>query len=322
MKTNNTDPETRRIIQDIRSAYIPTKAYELLNECFDQLLEQRRADQDDGIISEHLGIALVGGSGAGKSKAVQELRRRYHNRLVCDPQNGINEMIGFKVPSPATLKFVGTQALHAAGYPLSREKSAADIWGLVKTQFELQQTLFLHLDEAQDLTQHQTDKERQAIVNTLKSLMENSRWPVGLLLTGTNGLKSIIKQDKQFKRRLCLIEIERLSPFTGQDEVLALVARYCKRAKVQCDEDVQIKEFAARLMHAADYEFGMLAQAIVEALTRLLRLEGPSARLSRRHFAEVYFLRNSVSPGLNPYLAEDFIRINPQQCFDDECDDE
>ncbi|OLS48907.1 hypothetical protein BV379_11865 [Rhodovulum sulfidophilum] len=96
------------------------------------------------------------------------------------------------------------------------------------------------------------------------------------------------------------------------------MARYCDRAKVQRDDDVREAEFASRLMHAADYEFGLLAQFIVEALTRALRADGLEACLSsRKHFAEVYHMRTAVGPGLNPFLAEDFRRIDPRQCFDD-----
>ncbi|PTW37591.1 ATP-binding protein [Rhodovulum kholense] len=317
MKTNKSNPEVRQIIQDIRAAYVPTMAYDRLDEYFDQLLEQRRADLAEGIVSDLRGIVLVGRSGAGKTTAIQELRRRYRKRLVFAGPDGVNEMISLKVPSPATMKFVATAALHAAGYPLVRDRSAPVIWGLVKQQFKLRKTLFMHMDEAQDLAQHQTDKERQAIVNTLKSLMENSQWPVGLLLTGMPGLKSIINQDAQLARRMYPIEIERLSPYAGQDQVLGLVARYCDRAKVPRDEDVREAEFASRLMHAADYEFGLLAQFIVEALTRALRSNGLEACLSRRHFAEVYHMRTAVGPGLNPFLAEEFHRIDPRQCFDE-----
>ena len=50
MKTNKSNPEVRQIIQDIRAAYVPTMAYDRLDEYFDQLLEQRRADLAEGIL--------------------------------------------------------------------------------------------------------------------------------------------------------------------------------------------------------------------------------------------------------------------------------
>jgi len=246
MKTNKSSPEVRQIIQDIRGAYVPTMAYDRLDEYFDQLLEQRRADLAEGIVSDLRGIVLVGRSGAGKTTAIQELRRRYRKRLVYDDPDGVNEMISLKVPSPATMKFVATAALHAAGYPLVRDRSAAVIWGLVKQQFKLRKTLFMDMDEAQDLAQHQTDKERQAIVNTLKSLMENSQWPVGLVLTGMPGLKSIINQDAQLARRMYPIEIERLSPYAGQDQVLA---RLGYPAAAHCDTTGAIRGCETEIGH-------------------------------------------------------------------------
>ncbi|MDC0657805.1 TniB family NTP-binding protein [Leisingera sp. SS27] len=318
MKMNKINPRTRQIIQDIRSAYVPTEAYERLDSYFGQLLEQRRADMAEGIVSNLRGIVLVGQSGAGKTSAIKELRRRYQNRLVCDDPDGTMELAGLHVPSPASMKHVGTATLQALGYPLSRDRSAPVIWDMVRRQLKLRQTLFLHLDEAQDLAQHQTDKERQAVVNTRKSLMENSQWPVGLLLTGMPGLKVIVNQDPQLARRLYPIEIERLSEYTGQDQVLSLVARYCDRATLEWHEDVRTADFASRLMHAADYEFGLLAQYIVETITDALRSEGGSTVVSKRHFAAVYHMRTAAIPGLNPFIAEDFYHIDPRQCFNDD----
>ncbi|MBR9841129.1 MAG: hypothetical protein GYB50_25100 [Rhodobacteraceae bacterium] len=37
MKTNKSSPDVRQIIQDIRGAYVPTMAYDRLDEYFDQL---------------------------------------------------------------------------------------------------------------------------------------------------------------------------------------------------------------------------------------------------------------------------------------------
>ena len=76
MKTNKSNPEVRQIIQDIRAAYVPTMAYDRLDEYFDQLLEQRRADLSEGlglqtdplepayqrpILLEVIAVFLVGG---------------------------------------------------------------------------------------------------------------------------------------------------------------------------------------------------------------------------------------------------------------------
>ncbi len=307
MMTN--DPKVRKVIQDLRSAYMPTAAYRTLDHNFRKLLEQRRADLEDGITANVRGIVLVGQSGSGKTTAMRELVRQTQDLILSNPEEEICEFIGLQVPSPATMKFVGAATLHALGYPYSRDQSGPVVWGLVKRQLQQRRTLFLHLDEAQDLARHQTDKEYQAVVNTLKSLMENSQWPVGLILTGMPDLKNIINQDAQLARRVYPIEIDRLNEFRHVDPVIELLRSYARRAKLQLSDSLTTENFAQRLMHAADYEFGLLAELTVQSITEALSGNEQCAVLETSHFADVFHARSAAIDGLNPFIAEDFTRI-------------
>lgn len=314
MKTMmNKDPKIRAIVQDLRAAYVPNEAYHQLEDHFCRLLEQRRADMEDGRVTDLRGIVLIGRSGSGKSRAVSEMVRRSHNMILSDPMQEICEFISLQVPSPATMKFVGTAVLQAAGYPLSRDKSASTIWDMVRQQLMFRRTLFLHLDEAQDLTRFQTENERRSVVNTLKSLMQNSRWPAGLILSGMPELKIIINQDPQLSRRLYPVEIDRLNEFRHVGPVLDLVGRYADRAGIATDDELSQDSFARRLMHAADYEFGLLAEIVVETIKKALLASGRDVVLCRLHFADVFHHRSGAVDGLNPFLAEDYRRIDPRQ---------
>ena len=305
--------EVRAIVQELRAAYVPTDAYNRLDDYFCSQLDQRRADMADGTISKVRGIALIGQSGSGKTSAMRELVLRNGHAISADPSQELCEFIGLQVPSPATMKFVGAATLQALGYPLKRDKSGSVIWDMVKQQLCFRQTLFLHLDEAQDLARFQTDKERQSVVNTLKSLMENSRWPVGLILTGTPELKSIINQDPQLARRLYPLEIERLNEFLHVGPVIELVKRYAGRARIEIAPELMNEEFARRLMHAADYEFGLLAELIVQSISDALFESGMDVVLVPSHFAEVFRKRSAAVDGLNPFIAENFKRIDPRE---------
>ena len=307
MMRNN--PKVRRIIQDLRSAYMPTEAYRKLEKNFHWLLDQRRADLEEGITSNVRGIVLIGQSGSGKTTAIRELIRQNQALISSNPEDEICEFVGLQVPSPATMKFVGAATLHALGYPYSREQTGPVVWGLVKRQLKQRRTLFLHLDEAQDLARYQTDKERQAVVNTLKSLMENSQWPVGLILTGMPDLKNIINQDAQLARRLYPIEIDGLHDLRHAEPVIALVKGYARRAGITMSEDLSSENFARRLIHAADYEFGLLAELAVQSITEAITTVGLSVELNINHFGEVFYARTAAVDGLNPFIAEDFTRI-------------
>ncbi|MBU2867883.1 TniB family NTP-binding protein [Pacificibacter marinus] len=181
---------------------------------------------------------------------------------------------------------------------------------------KLRQTIFLGFDEAQDLARYQTDKERQSVVNTLKSLMENSVWPVGLLLSGMPDLKKIVNQDPQLARRVDPIEIGRLHSIRDVGAVLKMVQKYVDRARLNVDSSVQSEVFAMRLMHAADYQFGLLAEIVVLSVSEALFTEGLDAKLSLQHFADVYRDRNGADRWMNVFLTEDFGRINPRLLLD------
>jgi len=312
----NLNDETRKVIQELRSIYVPTPSYRKLERHFRSLLEQRRADLADGTINNVRGIVLVGQSGSGKTTAIRELIRKNKYLLQTDPAQDLCEFTSLQVPSPATMKFVGAATLRALGYPYSGDKQGPAIWDQVKVQLKLRQTCFLHLDEAQDLARYQTDKERQSVVNTLKSVMENSYWPTGLILSGMPDLKKIVNQDPQLARRLYPVEIGRLHALRDVEPVLHIVQKYATRAKIETLSCVKNESFAQRLMHAADYEFGLMAELTVQALSIALSRQGFEAKLEIRHFADVFFERSAAVDALNPFITEDFARIDPRRVFE------
>lgn len=312
-KSNN---DIRKKIQLLRKMYVPTPTYRKLDGHFKALLEQRRADMEDGVVNNARGIVLVGQSGSGKTTAIRELVRKNSGLLKTDPAQEVCEFISLQVPSPATMKFVGASTLRALGYPYSGDKQGPAIWDQVKVQLKLRNTCFLHLDEAQDLARYQTDKERQSVVNTLKSVMENSLWPTGLILSGMPDLKKIVNQDPQLARRLYPVEIGRLHAIRDVEPVLDIVQQYAMKAKLETRSSVRNESFAQRLVHAADYEFGLMAEITVQALSKALSSEGFETKLQLKHFADVFFERSAAIDALNPFLAEDFARIDPRQIFE------
>ncbi|MEP3346761.1 MAG: TniB family NTP-binding protein [Litoreibacter sp.] len=315
------DGEIRKRVQALRKLYIPRPEFNKLDVCFQKHIEQRRADEADGEAFRARGLMLVGQSGSGKTTAIRELIRKHSTLITTDSSLEFCEYIGLQVPSPATMKFVGAATLRALGYPYSGNKQGPAIWDQVKVQLKLRGTKFLGFDEAQDLARYQTDKERQSVVNTLKSLMENSVWPVGLVLSGMPDLKHIVNQDAQLARRLDPVEIGRLHSIRDVGPVIKIVKKYAARGRMDTDESVQSEAFAMRLMHAADYQFGLLAEIIVLAVSHALFSEGGDATLEMSHFSDVYAERNGADDWMNIFIADDYGRIDPKRLLDNDSDD-
>ena len=185
---------------------------------------------------------------------------------------------------------------------------------MVKGHLKDRQTLFLHFDEAQDLIRLQTPKELNAVVSTLKSLLQHKSWPVGLILTGTEDLKTVINHDVQLARRVYPIEFIRLNAALDHNRILKTLSRYADAAGLPPSPGIMTPELAARLTHAADREFGLLIEMIVASLEQAMN--AGDAELGVGHFAAMFHHRTGCINGLNVFVADDFERIDPRKLLD------
>ncbi|MBK4218083.1 ATP-binding protein [Paracoccus caeni] len=302
----------------LRSIFAGNHAYRTLEERFGYLLERRRTEIDAGIVAEARSIALIGNSGGGKTTAARHLITSHPGLVLHDPVSSRMDVASLPVPTPATLKFVGQTTLAALGFQLQRDRTAQTIWDMVKDHLQARRTLFLHYDEAQDLAAHQTPKELTSVVNTLKSLMQHPVWPVGLILTGTIELKTIINHDAQLARRVYPVEFPQLDLAFDADRVQRLLHLYADRALLTVAEEVGTPEFAARLIHAGAREFGLLIELVIAALEEAMMGNADALRI--QHFTAMFRKRAGCIDGLNPFVAEDFERIESRRLLDQEGD--
>lgn len=189
------------------------------------------------------------------------------------------------------------------------------IWEMVRQHLHARQTLFLHLDEAQDLMRHQTKEAIMPVVRTLKSLMQTKTWPVGLILSGTPELTDLLNHDPQLARRVTPIEFPRLAPHTSTDLALSISDEYARRSSLSLMDNFD-RDFAARLIHAADREFGLLIEIVIEAIQAALLARAET--LERQHFAAAFRRRSGCLDGFNPFLATDFERIDTRKLLKNE----
>ncbi|THK34061.1 AAA family ATPase [Ensifer sp. MPMI2T] len=299
----------------LRRIFAHHEAFGQLEEQFQVLLNRRWAEIAAGVSMEARGIAVIGASGSGKTTAVARLLSHTPGLICEDSKTSRMDIVSFQVPSPATLKFVGQTALEALGYPLRRERTEMTIWEMVRHHLQARQTLFLHLDEAQDLMRHQTPKMLQSVVRTLKSLMQTRDWPVGIILSGMRDLKELLNHDPQLARRFYPIEFTKLHSVTDGSRVARLAASYSDRAGLR-ERDLVQDQFAARLIHAADGEFGLVIELIIGSIEEAL-LSGDRC-LDPGHFVRAFRRRSGCVDALNPFVAEDFERIDARALLQSE----
>lgn len=133
--------------------------------------------------------------------------------------------------------------LRGLGYPVNGRREAWYVWNLVRHHLRERRTLFLHLDEAQDLAARGTERERHSVVNLLKSLMQDPEWPVGLILSGTGELADILNFDPQLGRRFQPIRFDPVSEIADLEKVRDLLSAYVAKTAVFADDGIETEEF-------------------------------------------------------------------------------
>lgn len=292
----------------LRCIFAENPTYLALEGQFHELLDRRRAELAAGVVLEARGIALIGTSGAGKTEAMKRLLKSMPRPANKNIEQNVCEVLSFIVPSPATLKFVGQTGLREIGFPLRRDRTSQIIWDMFKDHLRDRKTLFLHLDEAQHLSSHETQREIQSVIDTLKSLMQNPQWPVGLILSGTPTLKAILNHDPQLARRFYPIKFPALNAIQDTDQILATVSYYVEQAKLMAGNDLLTQDFAARAIHAANGEYGLLIEYTIDAIENALRRQ--QSVLNVENYRDWFSKKAGCLDGLNPFYAGGFERID------------
>lgn len=309
---NDLIPQAAQRIAELKGYFVDHERFVPLAEGFSLLAEKRLVDMQTGRTSEAQGLALSGQAGAGKSAAISHLLTQESKRLA-DLGYGDSTIVSLRVPSPATLKFVGQMLLRALGYPIGAERQAWYIWGLVQHHLKERRVLFVHLDEAQDLASRGTKHELDSVASMLKTLMTDPEWPVGIILSGTNGLEDILNHDPQLARRMKTIRFESMSPAAHGEDILDLLDSYCERASLEPEDDVLELSHGERIVHAAANQFGIAIIVILDAIEDAF-LHGQDT-LNRHNFIRAYHRRTACDAEFNPFIVPDFLRIDTRQVF-------
>jgi type II secretory pathway predicted ATPase ExeA len=307
--THNSSDMHRQLAR-LRGRFVPRGCYTQFQEAMSLLEDRRRAEIAEGLNPEARGVAVIGNSGSGKSTAVAHFFRGHNTLRMLSHETETADIASFLVPSPATLKGVGISCLNGLGYPLMRDRTAGIIWELVQSHLRELQIMFLHLDEAQDLMGSQSEREMLAVVNTLKSVMQNRHWPVSIVLSGLPTLKTLLNLDPQLGRRFTPINFGQVDDIQDGQNVRALVQQYAQAAGVASSEDVATDDFVARLVHAAANEFGILIEIIIGAIELCMRQN--ESTLEKTHFIAEFLRRTGCVDDLNPFVRHDFSDLNPR----------
>ncbi|MQQ09508.1 AAA family ATPase [Epibacterium sp. SM1979] len=252
----------------------------------------------DGL--ETHGIAIIGASGSGKTELLHHYFKS-HPSLQAAPGEKWSRYLHVTVPSPATLKSLGFECLKLLHYPNVSDRSEKwKIWDLVKFRLSKAEIQVLWIDEAHDLYKPQ---EREDLLNTLKSLMQGEK-AVVVVLSGTEKLSDILKEDRQVGRRFAKIYLPEVTLATDGEQLARLTTAYAQRVGLEASPS---EELIQRLIHAARNQFGLSVEIVIGAIEWAL-LAGKGT-LNVQDFAEYWAAQEGCKPDKNVFLVRNWAEI-------------
>ncbi|MFN3132430.1 ATP-binding protein [Roseibium sp.] len=297
-------PEIAALQAMLKQTYYPHARNQTLLDQLNNLLDDFE-DYDEiatklglsrvGQLNEGRAVVVVGESGTGKSRS---LERAFADLGMTNPTDK-TFVLSIQAPSPCNLKQLGIKILEALGYWIQRDLQENVVWRLVPDQLALRNIRFLHIDEMQHLTQLNNPVEALKVCDTLKGLMQNTNWPMWLILSGMPKLANVIENDFQLRRRSTFVRLDQLTACKEDlKEIRNVLYNFCGKAGLSLD-GLPVRELASRLMHGTEGRLGYLIEVVQAALSVTLREERKTPLMG--DFERAYETKTGCHPEQNVF---------------------
>lgn len=282
------DSENQRIfdiMSKVEGAYFKTRNDDEL------LVKLRRIER--GIADENEpghALTILGESGAGKSTVVKKALKALTTLHDYDDGYGnlMRPILYLTAPSSGTMTDLAAEILERLGYENSVMGRGASVYHKVQRSLRNYDTRLVVIDEFQHVLEAPKIKGPAYVTNTLKNMLQDSSWPVHLVLVGLPEIDTLIERDpaEQMERRT--------DPFVIKDPNFPEDAPYFEwivselvenRAGLRISRD-HPNEFIERLMHGARGRFGLIMHLITWAIEDAL--ESGSDEVATANWIEAY----------------------------------
>lgn len=295
----------RKRLKTDRDVDLDTRMAELLEGLVTRF-DPTIADDENNRI-EARALLVIGETGAGKSWTLRRFLSEHpafpgYGKLASDCP-----LITLNVRPPCTFLALGRQLSAKTGYPIQGKLEAHAIWNRVYERLGHRGIFGVHFDELHNFVRTANKNDRKEVQNAIKTLMNMTEWPVFVVVSGLPDLQEFIEDACEDRRRLRTLHFSRLASPGDNAKMSAMLKAVCDVAKLVVS-DVSVERIIPRLLHAALHALGTSMELMHEAIDGTLR-KG-LAELDILAFANAYAARTGCHADANPFLAEDWWKLD------------
>jgi hypothetical protein len=310
--------ERGRILEALRDIHVFTSS----DLKFKLELERMVAHLSVEDVPEGYALVVTGQSGAGKSTIIRHHLGEHRAFKTFTDEHGreISRALFVQTPAGCTVKSLGEAILARVGYPVVRELSDTAVWRQVSEMlFKLRYQVIV-FDEFQHALTAPTSKGVGHVTDTVKTLMQDSSWPIWVIAAGVPQVQRLIENDKwdQMSRRAPVLHIDSLEFATSEDQgdvesVIEVLETLAEVAGLKVEIALE-REFIHRVIHGGASRWGMTIQLIKLAIESVLFSEEYDRddfrpELRYEHFVAGYSLLSNCSKNTNVFLSDEWWKI-------------
>lgn len=289
----------------LKSAHFPFYREEKLFEAMSWCTTDYYTKASSGQPFEARGVLVIGESRQGKSHEIERLREKFNDGSVIMPDGRPAKILHCILSGKVTWKDLGVKILGLLGYELNGRRTQAYIWDKVIEYAELQGVVGIHFDECQHVFTDEGERTNQQILDSFKTLLKETRWPLMLILSGIPSLAMHIAKEEQLAKLLRTVHFENIdvTQQTDMDELLQLTFSYAEKVGLDIGS-LATRDFLERLSFASCDRWGLVIEMLIEALTQC-QIDGDST-CSTEHFSHAYSRIYSTPIGYSPFTIPNY----------------
>ncbi|KEJ88913.1 hypothetical protein [Sulfitobacter donghicola] len=303
--------KTFAVTKTLEGAHYDFERAKVLRSGMEWMITDYAAKSSNGKPFEAKGLIVTGPSRIGKSGEIGKMLEAVNDGSTIMP-DGRPAMIE-KVTLDGSLSFkeLGRRTLKdGLGYgktgsdKISSRANQSDVWDKVFFQAKEQGVVGIHFDECQHIFSGKSASVRKIILDSFKSLLKRTDWPLMLILSGVNELTEYVSEEEQLSYLLRPVVFTEIRPNNTVDlkEISDLCHLYAGKVGIDFPENLWTSDFTKRLAFCSANRWGLLIELVIDALK--IAHFNDVAQVDTEHFCKSFTDRTGFAVGHSPISIE------------------